>query len=90
MAQYISPEERAKIVSSVKDEGLAIEDAAKTYQVSPKTVRKWLRKQPRNAHTSSTEVERLKKENQALKELIGDIVLRHKLNKKSPLFGSSQ
>lgn len=69
---------------------MGIEDAAKTYHVSIKTVKKWLRKQPRNAHTSSTEVERLKKENQALKELIGDIVLRHKLNKKSPLFGSSQ
>lgn len=68
---------------------MGIIDAAKTYQVSVRTIRKWLRKQPRNAHTSPTEVERLKKENQALKELIGDIVLRHKLNKKSPLFGSS-
>lgn len=90
MAQYISPEQRAKIISSIKDEGMGITDAAKTFQVSEKTVRKWVRKQPRNAHTSSTEVDRLKKENQALKELIGDIVLRHKLNKKSPLFGPSQ
>lgn len=88
MAHYISPESRAKIISSVKDEGLGIIDAAKAYRVSEKTIRKWLRKQPRNAHTSSTELERLKKENLALKELIGDIVLRHKLNKKSPLFGS--
>lgn len=88
MAQYISPEQRAKIITAIKDEGLSILDAAKTYSVSEKTIRKWLRTKTRNAHTSSTEVEKLKRENQALKELIGDIVLRHKLNKKSPLFGS--
>ena len=87
MAQYISPEQRAKIMSSIKDEGMSIVDASKTFQVSVKTIGKWLRKQPRNAHTSSTEVERLKKENQALKELVGEIVFRHRLNKKSPLFG---
>lgn len=88
MAQYISPEQRAKILSAIKDEGMSLVDAAQTFSVSVKTIRKWLRKQPRNAHTSSTEVDRLKRENQALKELVGDIVLRHKLNKKSPLFGS--
>lgn len=88
MSQYISPEQRAKILSAVKDEGMAIVDAAKTYSVSVITIRKWMRKQTKNAHTSSTEVERLKRENQALKELIGDIVLRHKLNKKSPLVGT--
>ena len=38
--QYISPGHRAKILSSVKDEGMAIVDAAKTYSVSVKTIRK--------------------------------------------------
>lgn len=88
MAQYISPEQRAKILSAIKDEGMGILDAVKTYSVSEKTIRKWLRKQSKNAHTSSTEVERLRQENKALKEIIGDIFLKHKLNKKSPLFSS--
>lgn len=88
MAQYISPEQRAQILSAIKDEGMSILDATKTYSVSEKTVRKWLRKQSRNAHTSSTEVERLKRENQALKELIGEIVLKHKLGKKSSFFST--
>lgn len=88
MSQYISPEARAKILSAIKDDGMAIIDAAKTYSISPKTIRKWMRKQTKNAHTSSTEMDRLKRENQALKELVGDIVLRHKLNKKSPLLGT--
>lgn len=67
---------------------MSIVDAAKTYLVAEKTIRRWLRSRSNNAHTSSTEVQRLKEENRALKELIGDIVLKHKLNRKSPLLGS--
>lgn len=88
MAQYISPENRAKIISSIKNEGMSIADASKTFLVAEKTIRKWLRSKSHNAHTSSTEVQKLKEENRALKELIGDIVLKHKLNRKSPLLGS--
>ena len=47
-----------------------------------------MRKQTKNAHTSSTEMERVKRENLALKELIGDIILRHKLQNKRPLIGA--
>lgn len=88
MSTFFSPETRAKIISAVKDEGMSIPEASKTFSVSEYTLRKWLRKQTRNAHTSSSEVQKLKDENRALKELIGDIILRHKLNKKSPLFGA--
>jgi transposase-like protein len=88
MAIHISPEQRAKIISSIKDEGMSIADAAKTHLVTEQTIRKWLRLQTRNAHTSSTEVGRLKEENRVLKELIGDIVLRHRLNKKSAVIGT--
>lgn len=88
MAQYIKPETRAKILSSIKDEGMSIVDAAKTFGVAEKTVRKWLRSKSHNGHTSSTEIQKHKEEIRALKEIIGDIVLRHKLNKKSPLTGS--
>ena len=88
MATYISPEQRAKVVSSIKDEGMSIPDASKTYTVTESTIRKWLRHKTQNAHTSSTEVQRLKEENRALKELIGDIVLKHRLNRKSSLLGS--
>lgn len=88
MSQYISQEQRAKIVSSIKNDGMSIADAAKTYLIAEKTIRKWLRSKSNNSHTSSTEVQKLKEENRALKELIGDIVLKHRLNRKSPLLGS--
>jgi len=83
MATYINPEQRAKILSSIKDEGMSIPDAAKTFLITEDTIRKWMRKQTRNGHTSSTEVQRLKQENQELKAIIGEMVL-HQKKKKSP------
>ena len=88
MAQYIMPEQRAKILSAIKDEGMSIPDAAKTFMVAEYTVKKWLRKQTKNGHTSSTEVQRLKQENQELKAIIGEMVLNQKLKKKSSFLGS--
>ena len=76
------------MIAAIKSEGMSITDAAKTYLVTEKTIRRWLRKQTQNAHTSSTEVQRLKQENQVLKEIIGDIALQHKLKRKSALFSS--
>ena len=81
MATYVSPEQRAKILSAVKDEGMSIIDAAKTFLVTEDTIRKWMRRQVKNSHTSSTEVQRLKQENQDLKAIIGEMVLHHKKKK---------
>ncbi|TSC62936.1 MAG: hypothetical protein Greene041614_123 [Parcubacteria group bacterium Greene0416_14] len=88
MAQYISPEQRAKILSAIKDEGMSIPDAAKTFLVAEKTIRRWLRKQTHNTHTSITEVQKLKQENQMLKELIGEMILHQKMKKKSSFLSS--
>jgi transposase-like protein len=83
MAQYISPEQRAKILSAIKDEGMSLVDAAKTYSVTEKTIKKWFRQQSRNAHTSSTEVQRLRQEVQELRSIIGEMVYQQKTKKKS-------
>lgn len=89
MSPYISPEQRAKIISSIKEEGVSILDASKTHRVAEKTVRKWLRQQTRNAHTSSTEVQRLRQEVQELRAIIGKIVWQQETKKsKSSLHGS--
>jgi transposase-like protein len=87
MATHISPEQRAKILSAIKDEGMSIIDAAKTFLVKEETIKKWMRKQSRNGHTSSTEVQRLKQENQDLKTIIGEMVL-HQKKRKSPFLSS--
>ncbi len=83
MATYVNAEQRAKILSAIKDEGMSIVDAAKTFLITEDTIKKWMRKQSRNGHTSSTEVQRLKQENQDLKTIIGEMVLHHKKKKGS-------
>lgn len=88
MSQFISPEQRAKVVSSIKEGGMSIKDASKTYSVAEKTVRKWLRSQSRNGHTSSTEVQRLRQEVQELRAIIGKIVWQQETKKKSSIHGS--
>ncbi|MFY9268513.1 MAG: IS630 transposase-related protein [Candidatus Manganitrophaceae bacterium] len=87
MAIHISPEQRAKILSAIKDEGMSIIDAAKTFLVAEYTIKKWMRRQSKNGHTSSTEVQRLKQENQDLKTIIGEMVL-HQKKKKGSFLGS--
>ena len=86
MATHVSAKQRAKILSAVKDDGMSIIDAAKTFLVTEDTIKKWMRKQTKNGHTSSTEVQRLKQENQDLKLIIGEIIL-HQKKKKSPFLG---
>lgn len=83
MATRLSLEQRAKVLSSIKDEGMSIGDAAKTFLVTEDTIKKWMRRQSRNGHTSSTEVQRLKQENQDLKTIIGEMVLHQKKKKNS-------
>jgi transposase len=83
MATHVSPEQRAKILSAIKDEGMSIVDAAKTFLVTEDTIKKWMRKQSKNGHTSSTEVQKLRQENQDLKTIIGEMVLHNKKKKGS-------
>lgn len=66
---------------------MSIVDAAKTYSVTASTVRKWLRQQSRNAHTSSTEVQKLKQEVQELQAIIGKMVWQQETKRKGPRVG---
>jgi len=79
----VTPELRAKILSAIKDEGTSIADAAKNYGFSEDTIRKWLRGSLDNSGSSSSEIGRLRKENQQLKEIIGNLLLERELAKKN-------
>jgi len=79
----VTPEVRAKVLTSVKDEGATIERAAATHNLHPDTVRKWLRATAENTHTSTSELQRLRKEVQTLKEIIGTIILERETAKKN-------
>ena len=87
MAIHVSAEQRAKILSSIKDEGMSIVDAAKAYLITEDTIKKWMRKQSKNGHTSSTEVQRLKQEVNELRLIIGKMI-QHQEKKKNSFLGS--
>ena len=79
----ITPEIRAKILSSIKDDGVSIGEAAKPYDLSADTIKKWLRGTVENSHTSSSELQRLRRENEMLKQIIGNLMLERDLAKKN-------
>lgn len=83
MSNPITPELRAKILSSIKDDGISVADASASYGFTEDTIKKWLRGSAENSSGSSSEVLRLKKENQILKELIGNLLLEKELKKKN-------
>jgi len=83
MATPITPELRAQIMSAIKDDGMTIQEAAQTSKVTEDTIRKWLRTSVDNAHTSSSELGRLRRENQVLKEIIGSLILERETAKKN-------
>ena len=76
------------LISAVKDDGMSIPDAAKTFLIREETIKKWLRKQTKNTHTSSTEVTRLNQENVELKAIIGEMILREKTKKRGSFLSS--
>lgn len=83
MSTTLTPELRAKILSSIKDDGMSIADAAKTHDFTEDTIRKWLRSSADNAHTAPGELQRLRRENQVLKEIIGTLILEREAAKKN-------
>lgn len=79
----IAPEIRAKILSAIKDDGVSIMDAAQTYNIHHDTIRRWIKGTADNAATSTGELARLRRENQVLKEIIGNFFLERESAKKN-------
>ena len=83
MSTPITPDIKAKILSAIKDDGKSIEEAAQTYNLHQDTIRRWLRGTADNASTSNGELQRLRRENQTLKEIIGNLILEREAAKKN-------
>lgn len=85
MPHAIPKETKDKILLAIKDEGLRVVDAAKTYGVAEGTIYGWMGTGAKNGHTSALEFQKLKKENEMLKMLIGALTLENEKVKKNPL-----
>jgi transposase-like protein len=76
MKKYrIAKEVREQILNRVKNEGISVTDAAKEHGVNPTTIYEWL-KDGAESGASVLEVTRLKRENQELKLLVADMLLK--------------
>lgn len=77
----VSKEVKDQIIKRIKDEGISVTQASGEHGISTKTIYRWLSKGVM-APPSVLEVSRLRRENQALKELIGELTLEMSAAKK--------
>ncbi len=77
----VSKEVKDQIIKRIKEEGLPVSQVASEHGLKPRTIYQWIAKGV-TAPPSILEISKLKRENQALKELIGQITLEMSLTKK--------
>lgn len=77
----VSKEVKDQIIKRIRDEGVSVVQASSDHGISTKTIYRWLNKGV-TAPPSVLEFSRLRRENQALKELIGELTLEMSAAKK--------
>ena len=80
----ISAEIKEEIIKKIKHEGLSVMDAAKQYGISDKTIYNWLGTKARGT-VSILEHNKVKKENEQLKQIIGDLTIKMSMDAKKGL-----
>jgi transposase-like protein len=71
----ISQEIKEQILKRIKEEGISVADASREHGVKENTIYSWLSSKVKGQPTL-LEYNKLKKENQALKELLGSVTLK--------------
>lgn len=77
----VSQEVKEQILKRIREEGVPVAQVAQDHGLSPRTIYQWISRGV-TAPPSILEIARLKRENQALKELIGELTLEMSLAKK--------
>ena len=78
---FVSADVKKQILERVKEGGISIPQIAQEHGLAPNTIYGWLSKGATSS-PSWLEVNRLKRENAALKELLGRFMLETELSKK--------
>jgi transposase-like protein len=71
----IAPEVKAQIISRIKNDGVSVAQAAKDAGVSDASVYTWLGKKV-EGNPTALEVAKLRRENNMLLQLVGEITLK--------------
>jgi len=77
----IPKETKEQILRRIKDEGITVSQAAAEHGISTKTIYNWMRSSTIVDH-STLEINKLKRENKELAELIGHLTLNLERTKK--------
>lgn len=77
----VSQEVRDQILKRIREEGVSVAQAAEEHGIKPRVIYQWISKGV-TAPPSILEIARLRRENQALKEVIGELTLEMSLAKK--------
>jgi len=77
----LSEVQKLEIIKRVTDKGERVPDLAREYDVVPKTIYNLL-KNKANQHQAVIELAKLKRENEALINIIGSLVAESRLGKK--------
>lgn len=77
----VSQEIKDQILKRIREEGVPVAQAAQDHGIKPKVIYNWISRGV-TASPSILEISKLKRENQALKELIGELTLDMSLVKK--------
>ena len=77
----LTQDQKQEIIKRVTDKGERVVDLAREYKVDPKIIYNLL-KTKANQHQAVLELAKLKRENEALISIIGQLVAENKLSKK--------
>lgn len=73
--QKIAPDIKGQIINRIKNEGVTVVQAAKDHGIAENTIYAWIAKKVDGGPTNS-ELIKLKRENDQLKILLGEITLK--------------
>lgn len=71
----IRPEIKAELLKRLKEDGIPVAKLSEEYGIATGTIYRWLSRGATNNQPSLLAYAKLKKENQALKELVGQLTL---------------
>lgn len=83
MATVISKEVKEEVISKIKAEGITGAEAARRYGINVKNIYRWLAEGAGGTGSQIFAINRLKRENQYLKQIIGQLLLEKERGKKS-------
>lgn len=80
--KYYSKELKEEVVNKIKTEGITAVEAAKRYGIDVNNIYRWVSSGVAGSRGNLFEINRLKRENQELKQIIGELMFEKQRGKK--------